>query len=147
RGPWRTPDDHEKRPRTLPKGCHRYGRAGRRVLQQAGLGLDDVAWWIPHQANLRLIEEARRQLGMPEARTVNLVDRIGNSSAATIPLALALEAHRFAPGDLLLLTAVGADCFRPPSCFNGKSSIYDEGNPHDHRRTRRAGPRDARRLG
>jgi len=82
--------------------------AGRRVLQQAGLDLDDVAWWIPHQANLRLIEEARRQLGMPEARTVNLVDRIGNSSAATIPLALALEAHRFAPGDLLLLTAVGA---------------------------------------
>ncbi len=82
--------------------------AGRRVLQQAGLGIDDVAWWIPHQANHRLIEEARRQLGLPQARTVNLVDRIGNSSAATIPLALALEAHRFAPGDLLLLTAVGA---------------------------------------
>ncbi|MDQ7041832.1 MAG: beta-ketoacyl-ACP synthase 3 [Rhodothermus sp.] len=82
--------------------------AGRRVLQQAGFKIDDVAWWIPHQANHRLIEEARRQLGLPEARTVNIVDRIGNSSAATIPLALALEAHRFAPGDLLLLTAVGA---------------------------------------
>ena len=82
--------------------------AGRRVLQQAGLGIDDVAWWIPHQANHRLIEEARHQLGIPADRTVNIVDRIGNSSAATIPLALALEAHRFAPGDLLLLTAVGA---------------------------------------
>lgn len=82
--------------------------AGRRVLAQVGLDTEDVAWWIPHQANHRLIEEARRQLGMPASRTINIVDRIGNSSAATIPLALALEAHRFAPGDLLLLTAVGA---------------------------------------
>jgi len=82
--------------------------AGRRVLQQTNLNIDDITWWIPHQANHRLIEEARRQLGMPAERTINLVDRIGNSSAATIPLVLALEAHRFAPGDLLLLTAVGA---------------------------------------
>ncbi len=82
--------------------------AARRVLAQANVPMDAVSWWIPHQANHRLIEEARRQLGFPQTRTLNLVDRLGNSSAATIPLVLALEAHRFQPGDLLLCTAVGA---------------------------------------
>ncbi|SHL09141.1 3-oxoacyl-ACP synthase III family protein [Rhodothermus profundi] len=95
-------------PALFRKAAAGMAEAGRRVLAQAGLTLADVAWWIPHQANHRLIEEARRQLGIPASRTINVVERIGNSSAATIPLALALEAHRFQRGDLLLLTAVGA---------------------------------------
>lgn len=85
-------------------------RAGRRALDEAGLGADDVDWWIPHQANQRITDEAGRALNIPTERTVSIIEDYGNSSAATIPLALSMAVRdgRIQPGDRLLFTAVGA---------------------------------------
>jgi len=84
--------------------------AGRQALIRAGLEADDVDWWIPHQANRRIIDKAGEQLGFPPERTIQVIDRYGNSSAATIPLALgsAVDAGHIGRGQILLLTAVGA---------------------------------------
>ena len=97
------------------KGLFRHGvqqmaAAGRHVLQQARLTSEDVQWWIPHQANLRMIREAGRLLEMPPERTVTVLDRYGNASAAAIPTAWAeaVRDGRLRRGDRLLLTAAGA---------------------------------------
>ena len=72
--------------------------------------IDDVDWWIPHQANARIIHEAGRRIGIPPERTVTTIEQLGNSSAATIPVALAIHDRRslLKQGQLILLTAVGA---------------------------------------
>ncbi len=84
--------------------------AGRRALTSAGLGPDDVDLWVPHQANRRITREAGRLLDIPHERTVDVIDRYGNSSAATIPVALdhAARSGRLARGGIVLLTAFGA---------------------------------------
>jgi 3-oxoacyl-[acyl-carrier-protein] synthase-3 len=84
--------------------------AGQRAMRAANLQPQDLDWWIPHQANLRLIRETGCMLGIPWEHTVCVVDRYGNSSAASIPVALAEASRRgnIKRGDLLLLTAVGA---------------------------------------
>jgi 3-oxoacyl-[acyl-carrier-protein] synthase-3 len=84
--------------------------AGRRALMEANLGVEDIDWWIPHQANLRMIRETGRILAIPSERTVTVMDRYANSSAATIPIALAeaVADGRIGKGDTLLLTAAGA---------------------------------------
>ena len=66
---------------------------------------DDVAWFVPHQANLRIIEAAAQRLGIPPERTLVNIDRYGNTSAASIPLALfeAVDDGRVRDGDLVLL--------------------------------------------
>jgi 3-oxoacyl-[acyl-carrier-protein] synthase-3 len=81
----------------------------REVLDAAGLGPDDVALLVPHQANVRIIRMMIAQLRIPEARVCVNLERCGNTSAASIPLALrdAVEQGRLAPGDVLLLNAVG----------------------------------------
>jgi 3-oxoacyl-[acyl-carrier-protein] synthase-3 len=69
----------------------------------------DIDWLVPHQANLRIIDGVGRKLGLPPERVVVTVDRHANTSAASIPLALA-SAHaegRFAPGQLVLMEALG----------------------------------------
>jgi 3-oxoacyl-[acyl-carrier-protein] synthase-3 len=69
-----------------------------------------VDWWVPHQANARIIRDAGERLGFPAERTVCVVETVGNTSAASIPLALALASldGRVSPGHRVLLTAVGA---------------------------------------
>jgi len=88
----------------------RMAEAGKIALARANVTAEDVRWWVPHQANRRLIREAGRLLGIGPEKTVEVVDRCGNSSAATIPLALdvARSEGRLQRGDLLLLTSVGA---------------------------------------
>ncbi len=88
----------------------KMAEAGSQALLQAGLDARDIDCWIPHQANLRLIREAGNILGISAERTITVLDRYGNSSAATIPIALAeaLASNRIRPGNLILLTAVGA---------------------------------------
>jgi len=84
--------------------------ATREVLEKAGLSLDDVNLLIPHQANQRIIDAAARALKVPgEAVYVNL-DRYGNTSAASIPIALceAAEEGRIQPGDLVVCVGFGA---------------------------------------
>ncbi|SRR5690606_36530604 len=81
-----------------------------RALERAGIGKDDVALVVPHQANLRIIEAFGRELGMPAERVYVNIDRYGNMGAATVPVALdeAIEKGRIAPGDRVLLVSFGA---------------------------------------
>ncbi len=80
-----------------------------RAMADAGLGPDDISLMVPHQANLRIIQAASQRLGIPEDRTVVVIDRYGNTSSASIPLALhdALSQGRVHDGDNLLLTGFG----------------------------------------
>ncbi len=77
-----------------------------RLLERAGLEVDDVDRFVAHQANLRILMAVADRLGIPEERRVSNVDRFGNTSAASIPLALADAALR--PGERILLTAFGS---------------------------------------
>jgi 3-oxoacyl-[acyl-carrier-protein] synthase III len=74
-----------------------------------GCTAEDVDWFIPHQANRRIIDGSAHRLGIAPAKVVTTVDRHGNTSAASIPLALAdaLAERRIKRGDLLLLEAMG----------------------------------------
>jgi 3-oxoacyl-[acyl-carrier-protein] synthase III len=83
------------------------------VIEQAygatGLGSEDIDWFVPHQANSRIIEASARKLGIAPHKVVMTVDRHGNTSAASIPLALAAAAAdgRIQKNDLVLLEAMG----------------------------------------
>ena len=79
------------------------------VLEAASLEAKDVAWVVPHQANLRILEATAKKLGLDPAQVVVTVDRHANTSAASVPLALdvAVRDGRVQPGDLLLLEAMG----------------------------------------
>jgi 3-oxoacyl-[acyl-carrier-protein] synthase III len=80
------------------------------ILEETGRRIEDVDVYVPHQANTRIIEYARKKLGIPEDRTVIDVDRYGNTSSGSIPLALvdAQEAGMLHEGDLVLMTGMGA---------------------------------------
>jgi 3-oxoacyl-[acyl-carrier-protein] synthase III len=80
------------------------------VLAACGLTVDDVDVYIPHQANLRIIEHAVRKLGIPPERVVTNVDRYGNTSSGSIPLGLAdaVNDGRLRPGKVVLMTGMGA---------------------------------------
>jgi len=84
--------------------------AAREILEQQGVAAHQIALVIPHQANLRIIESIARYLKLPLDRFFVNVDRYGNTSAASIPIALdeARRAGRIRPGDLTLLLAFGA---------------------------------------
>ena len=86
------------------------GEASSQVLQRAGLSADDVDLFIPHQANTRIIDGAARRLGLDSKRVFVNVDRYGNTSAASIPIALdeAKEAGLINKGDLIVLVGFGA---------------------------------------
>jgi 3-oxoacyl-[acyl-carrier-protein] synthase III len=81
-----------------------------RALADAHVGVDEIKMLVPHQANLRIIQAACQRLGIPEERTAIVIDRYGNTSSASIPLALndAIEGGRVDDGDLLLLSGFGA---------------------------------------
>lgn len=79
------------------------------ALKATGYTAADIDWFIPHQANQRIIEGSARKLGIAPSKVVSTVDRHGNTSAASIPLALtdAIADRRIKRGDLLLLEAMG----------------------------------------
>ena len=95
---------------TFKHAVTKMGDVATKTLADAGYGVDDLALLVPHQANLRIISAVGKRLGIePERVYVNL-EQYGNTSAASIPLALA-EAKaqgRFRPGDLVLLVAFGS---------------------------------------
>jgi len=80
------------------------------VLAAHRLSAADIDLVVPHQANLRIIEAVAARVGVPADRTFVNVQRYGNMSAGTVPVALveALEAGRIAPGAMLLMPAFGA---------------------------------------
>jgi len=79
------------------------------ALLANGLRREDISWLVPHQANIRIIDAMGKKLGLPPERVVVTVDRHANTSAASIPLAMAdaVGADKFRPGDLVLLEAIG----------------------------------------
>jgi 3-oxoacyl-[acyl-carrier-protein] synthase-3 len=82
----------------------------RRILERNGLTPDDLALFVSHQANRRIIESATERLGVASDKVIINIERFGNTTAATIPLALndAVCAGRLHKGDLILLASVGA---------------------------------------
>jgi 3-oxoacyl-[acyl-carrier-protein] synthase-3 len=84
--------------------------ATRQVVERAELGVEDLDVIIPHQANLRIIESAARGLGLPMDKFVVNLDRYGNTSSASIPIAAceALDTGRIRPGDRLVMVGFGA---------------------------------------
>ncbi len=72
--------------------------------------LDDIDLVIPHQANLRINEFVAKMIGLPPEKMHNNIQKVGNTTAASIPLCMkdAMEAGKFKPGDLLCLVAFGA---------------------------------------
>ncbi|OAM84335.1 beta-ketoacyl-ACP synthase III [Devosia elaeis] len=78
-------------------------------LEQAGYSVDDLDWFVPHQANKRIIDGAGAKLGLPPEKVVTTVDLHANTSAASVPLALsvAVADGRIKPGDLVMLEAMG----------------------------------------
>jgi 3-oxoacyl-[acyl-carrier-protein] synthase III len=81
-----------------------------RLLDQLGLTVDDIDLYVPHQANIRIIKHAVERLGIPEEKVVVNVDRYGNTSSGSIPLALAdaVRERRVNKGDIVLMTGMGA---------------------------------------
>lgn len=82
----------------------------RRVCAEAGVTLDDVACFIPHQANLGIMRAVGRELCIPESKTVVTIDYTGNITSGTLPFALDVvrRGGRLTSGDLILLTTAGA---------------------------------------
>jgi len=79
------------------------------VLAQAQVKTAELDWFIPHQANIRIMNAIARRLGLPDSKVVATVDRHGNTSAASVPLALdvAVRDGRIRTGDLVMLQGVG----------------------------------------
>jgi 3-oxoacyl-[acyl-carrier-protein] synthase-3 len=116
---------HPYGPEVEEKRMHAIRLAGNEVFKQAvtrmaevslealeknGVSVSDIALVVPHQANMRIINAVGKRLGVPEEKVFINLERFGNTSSASIPIALteAREQGRFAMGDLVLLTAFGA---------------------------------------
>jgi 3-oxoacyl-[acyl-carrier-protein] synthase-3 len=80
------------------------------LMARCGVTIDDIDVYVPHQANVRIIEHATKRLGIPSERVVVNVDRYGNTSSGSIPLALSDAAAdgRLREGELVLMTGMGA---------------------------------------
>jgi 3-oxoacyl-[acyl-carrier-protein] synthase-3 len=80
------------------------------ILDACGKTVDEVDVYVPHQANVRIIDHAAKKLGFPRDKVIVNVDRYGNTSSGSIPLALAdaADGGRLEPGNLVLMTGMGA---------------------------------------
>jgi len=101
---------HQEGQQVFKYAVRKMYESSRELLSRNGLTLDDVALLIPHQANKRIITAAAARLGFPPEKVVINIDRYGNTTAATIPLATrdAIHQGRLKKGDLVLFAAVGA---------------------------------------
>ncbi len=81
-----------------------------RLLERLEIGVDEIDLLVPHQANIRIIEHAVKRIGIDGGRVFNNLERFGNTSSASIPIALAEaeQVGRLRPGDLVLMVAFGA---------------------------------------
>ncbi len=100
--------------------------AAEEALREAGLGLDDIAIMIPHQANIRIIDGVAKRLHFPMEKVFVNIQRYGNTSAASIPIAIAEAAGqgRLRRGDKVLLVAFGGG-------FTWGASVLEWFGPHD----------------
>jgi 3-oxoacyl-[acyl-carrier-protein] synthase-3 len=83
--------------------------ASEKVCEKAGVKKDDIALFIPHQANIRIIDAVKKRLGMPTEKVFVNIQKYGNTSSASVPLALdeAVASGRINQGDLVLMVAFG----------------------------------------
>jgi 3-oxoacyl-[acyl-carrier-protein] synthase-3 len=88
----------------------KFAEASLHLLEKNGLSTGELDCFVAHQANIRIINAAQERLGLPEAKVIKNIHRYGNTTAATIPLALgtALDEKKLKAGDTLLMAAVGA---------------------------------------
>ena len=82
----------------------------RRVMEQAEVQPGEIDLFIPHQANLRITEAVRERLGVPAEKVYSNINRVGNTSSASIPICLdeCVRSGRIKKGDLILMSAFGA---------------------------------------
>jgi 3-oxoacyl-[acyl-carrier-protein] synthase III len=101
---------HQEGQHVFKYAVRKFAEASLTVLERNRLTPADLDLFVGHQANVRIIDAARDRLGLPDAKVVKNIDRYGNTTAATIPLALgtALDEGRLKKDDLVLLAAVGA---------------------------------------
>jgi 3-oxoacyl-[acyl-carrier-protein] synthase III len=95
---------------TFKAAVHRMSEASVEAVHRAGLGLSDIDVFVYHQANARILTAVGERLGLDDARVVNSINRYGNTSSATLPIALADARERglIEPGMRVLLAAFGA---------------------------------------
>lgn len=82
----------------------------KKVLEECKLKIEDVAWLVPHQANIRIMSAVAESFNFPESKVINVIREMGNTSAATIPIAfdMAVRDGRIKRGQVILMTAFGA---------------------------------------
>jgi len=97
-------------PEVFRFATRKMGQVSKEVIDKAGLQIEDIELFVPHQANLRIIQSATKYLDLPEDRVFVNLDKYGNTSAASVPIALceALENGRIGPGDHVAMVAFGA---------------------------------------
>ncbi len=127
--------------------------AAREVVEKAGLSLEDIQWIIPHQANIRILEVAARHLKLPMERFVVNLDRYGNTSTASIPIATteAAAQGKLHPGDKVVLVGFGGGLTYGAALleWTGPFPGHPEVNPERYRlwaRVRSAGLRLKRKV-
>lgn len=96
-------------PKVMKHAVEKIGDAIKKALEFHGFTPQDIDWFVPHQANIRIIDAVAKHFSLPPERVIVTIDRHANTSAATIPLALAeAEADgRIQPGHLVLIEAMG----------------------------------------
>lgn len=86
----------------------KMAEATEEVLKRNNLTPSDIAFVLPHQANLRIIDATGSRLGLPEEKVLRNIEKYGNTTSATIPMLMWENMHKFKKGDNLILTAFGA---------------------------------------
>ena len=106
---WGSPFVHMDGGSVFKFAVHVFEECANEVLEAAGLKVSDLDWFIPHQANIRIMDATAKRLGLPKEKLISTVHHHGNTSAASIPLALdeAVKDGRILPGQTLLLEGVG----------------------------------------
>ena len=95
---------------TYKQACQDMTDTARISLEKAGLGIEDVSWLVPHQANIRIIQTVTKRLKIDPNKVYTNVDHVGNTSAGSIPIALSemFEKELLKKGDIVVLSALGS---------------------------------------
>lgn len=101
---------HQDGPHVFKYAVRKMAESPKQLLERNGFTTEQLDLFVAHQANQRIIDAARERLGLPDSKVVKNIATYGNTTAATIPLALgsALDEGRLKPGHLVMLTSVGA---------------------------------------
>ena len=87
----------------------KLAKTSEKAMEKAGIKSDEVDWVVPHQANIRIIQGTARKMGIPDEKVIKTVQNHGNTSAASIPLALSVASRsgKIKKNDLIVTEAIG----------------------------------------